>query len=194
MRTPQIDRATIPQQHNPKIDLGIPVYDVPTRTLIKSLVNFKNRARVYIAERRNAQGGLRRRDHRPDVVRRRAALENASDDGSVKGLQLLDDAGSVAAIAAVFEPTTVPRCTPNASSESLELSSMVNVGGSPSLHGLDRGLESVLLPNGISPFPAGAIVGDGVGPDDDSGKGCTAQVRQLRAGTSVCAWELIEER
>jgi kinetochore protein Spc25, fungi type len=55
MRTPQIDLATILQQQNPQIDLGIPVYDVLTRNFIKSLVNFKNRALVHIAERRNAQ-------------------------------------------------------------------------------------------------------------------------------------------
>ncbi|KAF8060878.1 chromosome segregation protein Spc25-domain-containing protein [Lyophyllum atratum] len=83
---PQINLATILTEPNPQIDLRLSVYEDSTRSFLKAVSNYKNRAITSISERRTAQAAEKKR-----VAEKTQAIEAETNQCKLREIDLVAD-------------------------------------------------------------------------------------------------------
>ncbi|GLB36688.1 putative chromosome segregation protein Spc25 [Lyophyllum shimeji] len=86
MRLPQIDLAATLAAPNPQIDLRLAVYEESTRSFLKAVSNYKNRAIASISERRTAQAAEKKR-----VLEKTQAVEAETNQCKLREIDLVAD-------------------------------------------------------------------------------------------------------
>jgi len=81
---PQIKLATTLTEPNPQIDLRLSVYEDSTRSFLKAVSNYKNRAITSISERRTAQAAEKKR-----VAEKTQAIEAETNQCKLREIDLV---------------------------------------------------------------------------------------------------------
>ena len=84
LRPPLVDLSSILTQQNPSIDLRVHDYENSTRTFLKALTAYKNRAMTNISERRKHQAMERKK-----ILEKTQAVEMETNQCKLKEIELV---------------------------------------------------------------------------------------------------------
>jgi len=84
LRLPKIDLAAALKQPNSQIDLRIEAYENSTRSFLKAVANYKNRAISSITDRRSSQDNEKKK-----ILERTAAMEVETNQCKLREIELV---------------------------------------------------------------------------------------------------------